>query len=126
MINRNRTPSKPVCYGLYLYFSDLSLRQTSERLASLVKRNHVSIRNWIQKYHPLKLSNPRMKISKYVVDETLIKVCSQYIWIWVTIESENREFSHQTYPKKETCLLGQDSWKTPCINGWWNLVSIGF
>ncbi|MDN5846319.1 MAG: hypothetical protein L0H53_08610 [Candidatus Nitrosocosmicus sp.] len=33
MINRNRTPSKHVCYGLYLYFSGLSSRQTSKRLA---------------------------------------------------------------------------------------------
>jgi putative transposase len=82
MINkRNRTSSKYVCYGLYLYFSGLSLRQASERLAFLVKRNDISIGNWIQQYHPQKLSYRRRKISEYVVDETLIKVGSQYIWI---------------------------------------------
>ena len=35
---------------LYFYFSGLSLRRTSERLACFIRRNHVSIWNWIQKY----------------------------------------------------------------------------
>ncbi|MDR4491502.1 MAG: hypothetical protein R2685_11470 [Candidatus Nitrosocosmicus sp.] len=43
----NRTPSEYICYGLYLYlylyFSGLSLRKTSERLSYCIKRNHVSI-----------------------------------------------------------------------------------
>ena len=88
---RNRTPSEYVCYGLYLYFSGLSLRRTSERLAFFIKRNHVSIWNWIQKYHPQKLSYRRKKIAEYVVDETLIKVGSEFIWLWVAIEPENRQ-----------------------------------
>ena len=107
MINRNRTPSKYVCYGLYLYFSGLSLRQTSERLAFLVKRNHVSIWNWIQKYHPQKLSYRRRKISEYVVDETLIKVGSQYIWIWVAIEPENREILALNISKERNMLMAE-------------------
>ena len=107
MINRNRTPSKYVCYGLYLYFSGLSLRQTSERLAFLVKRNHVSIWNWIQKYHPQKLSYRRRKISEYVVDETLIKVGSQYIWIWIAIEPENREILALNISKERNMLIAE-------------------
>ena len=107
MINRNRTPSKYVCYGLYLYFSGLSLRRTSERLAFLVKRNHVSIWNWIQKYHPQKLSYRRRKISEYVVDETLIKVGSQYIWIWVAIEPENREILALNISKERNMLIAE-------------------
>ncbi len=107
MINRNRTPSKYVCYGLYLYFSGLSLRQTSERLAFLVKRNHISIWNWIQKYHPQKLSYRRRKISEYVVDETLIKVGSQYIWIWIAIEPENREILALNISKERNMLIAE-------------------
>ena len=87
-------------------FSGVSLRQTSERLAFLVKRNHVSIWNWIQKYHPQKLSYRRRKISEYVVDETLIKVGSQYIWIWIAIEPKNRKILALFLlinPKKEIC-----------------------
>jgi hypothetical protein len=40
---RSRTPSKYIYYALYLYFSGLSLRKTSEHLLPFVKRNHVSI-----------------------------------------------------------------------------------
>ncbi len=38
---RSRTPSKYTYYALYLYFSGLSLRKTSEHLLPFVKRNHV-------------------------------------------------------------------------------------
>ena len=32
-----------------------------------------------------------MKIEDYVVDETLIKVGSELVWLWVAIEPENRQ-----------------------------------
>jgi hypothetical protein len=52
MNSRNRTPSEYIGYYglLYLYFSGLSMRRTAERISYFVKRNHVSIWNWIQKY----------------------------------------------------------------------------
>jgi len=74
VITRNKTPSKYVYYGLHLYFSGLSLRKASERLSQIYKRNHVSIWNWVQKYHPKKISSKKTKIMEYIVDETLIKV----------------------------------------------------
>src|SRR5215210_6018767 len=107
MINRNRTPSKYVCYGLYLYFSGLSLRRTSERLTFLVKRNHVSIWNWIQKYRPQKLSYCRRRILEYLVDETLIKVGSEYIWLWVAIEPENREILALNISKERNMFVAE-------------------
>jgi len=92
MNTRNRTPSEYIGYGLYLYFSGLSLRRASERLSScFVKRNHVSIWNWIQKYKPKKLSNKRKRIEEYIIDETIIKVGSDYIWLWIAVEPEDRE-----------------------------------
>ena len=39
-----------VYYALHLYASSLSLRKTAKHLSLLIKRNHVSIWNWIQKY----------------------------------------------------------------------------
>ena len=81
MITRNKTPSKYVSYGLHLYFSGLSLRKASERLSQLFKRNHVSIWNWIQKYKPLKIQAKKRKILEYIVDETLIKIGPENIWI---------------------------------------------
>ncbi len=62
----------------------------SERLTFLVKRNHVSTWNWIQKYKPQKVSIKRKKISEYVIDETQLKVGSDYIWLWVAIEPKNK------------------------------------
>ncbi len=92
MIYRNRTSSKYIGYGLYFYFSGLSLRKAVNRLSDcFIKRNHVSIWNWIQKYTPQKISSKKKKISEYVIDETIIKVGSEYVWVWVaTIEPENR------------------------------------
>jgi putative transposase len=94
MNTRNKTPSKYVFYGLHLYFSGLSLRKASERLSQLFKRNHVLLAkewNWIQKYKPLKIQAKKKKILEYMVDETLIKIGPEYIWIWVAIEPENKQ-----------------------------------
>jgi len=91
MITRNKTPSKYVFYGLHLYFSGLSLRRASERLSQLFKRNHVSIWNWIQKYKPQKMQSRRRKVLEYIVDETMLKVGSEYIWLWVAIEPGNKQ-----------------------------------
>ena len=94
MITRNKTPSKYIYYGLYLYFSGLSLRRAAERLSYIFKRNHVLLAkkwNWIQKYHPKRISSKRKRIAEYIIDETLIKVGSQYIWLWVAIEPRNRQ-----------------------------------
>jgi putative transposase len=86
IIRNSRTPSEYVWYGLYLYFSGLSLRRAPERLSYLIKRNHVSIWNWIQKYKPKRISTQRKKISEFVIDETLIEVGSESVWLWVAIE----------------------------------------
>jgi putative transposase len=80
------------CHGLYLYFSGLSLRRASERLSYLIKRNHVSIWNWIQRYKPEKIASKRKKIEAYIIDETIIiKVGSNYIWSWIAIEPTKQE-----------------------------------
>jgi putative transposase len=90
---RKRTPSEYICYGLYLYFSGLSLRRASERLSYLIKRNHVSIWNWIQRYKLQKIASKRKKIEAYTTDETIIiKVGSNYIWLlWIAIEPTTKE-----------------------------------
>jgi putative transposase len=79
---RSRTPSKYIYYALYLYFSGLSLRKTSEHLLPFVKRNHVSVWKWIQRYTPKKiLQMKRRKVQEFIVDETLLKVGNQYVWV---------------------------------------------
>jgi len=84
MTFRNRTPSKYIGYGLYLYFLDLSFRNAAAKALSflqIVKRSHVSIWKWIQKYKPKKISPHKKSISEYIIDETIIKVGSEYIWL---------------------------------------------
>lgn len=96
MNSRNRTHSEHIDYGLYFYFSGLSLRKAADRLSDcFIKRNHVSIWNWIQKYKPKKTSSKKKNISEYVIDETVIKVGSEYIWIWVAIEPESKEILNE-------------------------------
>ena len=107
MITRNKTPSKYVYYGLYLYFSGLSLRRAAERLSYIFKRNHVSIWNWIQKYHPKKISSKRKRIAEYIIDETLIKVGSQYIWLWVAIEPKNKQILALNISKERNMLIAE-------------------
>ena len=108
MDSRNRTPSEYIEYGLYLYFSGLSLRMASERLAFLVNRNHVSIWNWIQKYRPQKVSIKRKRISEYVIDETQLKVGSENIWLWVAIEPKNKRILALSISKERNMFVAKD------------------
>jgi putative transposase len=110
MNSRSRTPSEYVGYYglLYLYFSGLSLRRTAERISCFVKRNHVSIWNWIQKYNPRKISFKQRKISGYIiVDETLVKVGSEFIWLWVAIESKTKRILALNISKERNMLVAE-------------------
>jgi hypothetical protein len=132
VITRNRTPLRHVCYGLYLYFSALSLGRASERLYYFFKRSHVSVWNWMQKYKPQRISYSRRKITGYIVDETLIKAGSEHIWLWVAIEPKDKEILALTIQrKKHVCCgaiysrFGSNLWRALSINRWRNLVPTG-
>jgi putative transposase len=88
-----------------LYFSGLSLRRTSERLSCFIKGNHVSIWNWIQKYKPKKVISKRKKIAEFIIDETTIKVGSEFIWLWVAIEPWNKIILGFDISKERNILL---------------------
>ena len=105
MNTRNRTPSEYVYYGLYLYFSGLSLRRVSERLSYFINRNHVSIWNWVQKYHPKKISSRKRKIVEYIVDETMLKVGPEYIWLWVAIDVKSKEILALSISKERNMFV---------------------
>jgi putative transposase len=86
-----RASSKYIYYVLQLYSSGLSLRETSKRLLLFIKRNHVSIWNWIQKYKPSrKMLQRKRRIAEFIVDETLFKVRNEYVWVWVAIDSTDK------------------------------------
>jgi len=105
--SRNRTPSEYIGYALYFYFSGLSLRRTSERLACFIRRNHVSIWNWIQKYKPQRISSKKKNIEEYVLDETIIKAGSEYIWLWVAIEPKNKEILGISISKERNMFVAE-------------------
>ena len=90
LLKRDRTPLEYIYYALKLYFSGLSLRKTSQRLLPLIKRNHVSIWNWIQRYKPKKIMERRKRIVEFIIDETLIKVGNEYAWLWIAVEPVNK------------------------------------
>ena len=107
---RNRTPSEHIGYSLYLYFLGLSTRNVARALSFLhiVKRSHVAIWNWIQKFHPKNVSLPqRNKISEYIVDETLIKVGSKFTWLWVAIEPEKGQILAQNITQDRNMLIAE-------------------
>ncbi len=80
---RKRTEPEDIIYSLHLYFNGLSLRNTSKAISRFVQRSHSAIRDWIQKYKPERLFHSKTEISKFIVDETQIKVGLEYIWLWV-------------------------------------------
>ena len=94
-------------YAIHLYFLGLSLRNTSKALSRFVKRSHTAIRDWIQKYQPEELLSKRKKIDEYIIDETLIKVGSEYIWLWVAIEPENSQILALSISKERNMLIAE-------------------
>ncbi len=78
-IKRNRTHSKYIDYGLYLYFLGLSYRNTSKAVSQFVKRCHVAVWKWIQRYKPENIARKRKGISEFIIDETLVKIGSIYV-----------------------------------------------
>ncbi|MGN6560258.1 MAG: DDE-type integrase/transposase/recombinase [Candidatus Nitrosocosmicus sp.] len=104
---RSRTKIKDIVYALHLYFDGLSLRKTSIALSRFVNRSHTAIRDWIQKYKPKKLSYLRKKIDEYIIDETLIKVGSEYFWLWIIIEPKDNEILSITISKERSMLVAE-------------------
>ena len=88
---RSRTKLKDIVYAIHPYFNGLSYRNTSKALLRFFKKSHTAIRDhWIQKYKPKKLSYLIKKVEKHIIDETLIKVGSGYIWLWIAIDTETK------------------------------------
>ncbi len=110
MINkRNRTPLSDIGYGLYLYFLGLSTRNVAKALSFLhiIKRSHVAIWNWIQKHTPQRILTKRNKILEFIVDETQLKVGSEYIWLWVAIEPKNKEILALSISKERNMFVAE-------------------
>jgi putative transposase len=102
-----RTKPKDIAYGLYLYFLGLSYRSTAKALSRFVHRSRVSIWKLIQKYRPKRVSIKRRKIKEFIVDETLIKIGSEFIWLWIAIEPKDKEILSISLSKERNMLLAE-------------------
>ena len=104
---RKRTEPEDIAYSLYLYFPGLSLRNTSKAVSRFVKRNHTAIREGIQKYKPEMLSSRKIRITEFIIDETIIKVGSEYIWLCIAIENDNREILQISISKERNMFVAE-------------------
>jgi putative transposase len=95
-MKRNRTCPAVIAYGLYLYFSSRSYRCASKCLEPLVKRSHVAIWKWIQKYSDCAdiFQTNKRAVKEIFVDETLLRIDGQDYWLWIAYE-----------PHLNTCLM---------------------
>ena len=87
-MNRTRTHPAIVRYAIYLYFNYRSFRLAARCLSSIIKRSHVSIWKWVQKYSGLadRLSVNKCAVKKTFVDETLLQIDGQDYWLWIAYE----------------------------------------
>ena len=46
-------------------------------------------------------------ISEFIIDETLVKVGPEYIWLWVTIEPESRQILALTISKERNMFVAE-------------------
>ena len=107
---RNRTPSEHIGYGLYLYFLGLSLRNVVRALSFLhiVKRSHVAIWNWIQKFRvQMTSSTGRTNIQEFIVDETPVKAGSEFVWLWIAIEPEKGQILAQSMSQERNMFVAE-------------------
>jgi putative transposase len=83
------------------------LRNTSKALSGFVQRSHTAIRDWIQKYKPERLSYRKIMVSKFIIDETQLKVGSEYIWLWVAIDPKDKEILSISISKERNMFVAE-------------------
>ncbi len=53
------------------------------------------------------MRSTRRKVQEYIVDETLLKIGSEYIWLWVAIEPENRQILALNISKERNMFVAE-------------------
>jgi len=88
---RERTPVAVVLYGLYVYFSGLSLGGVSKALEHVFPRSHTAVSLWIQLFSYLASYFRVGSVDRIVVDETWLKVGCDVMWLWLAVELYRRK-----------------------------------
>jgi putative transposase len=76
-------------------------------VSRFVRRNHTAIGDWIQRYKPEMLSSRKISVTEFIIDETIIKVGSEYIWLWIAIENDNREILQISISKERNMFVAE-------------------
>jgi putative transposase len=53
------------------------------------------------------ISMKRTQIAEYIIDETIIKVGSEYIWLWVAIEPKDKEILEISVSKERNMFVAE-------------------
>ena len=53
------------------------------------------------------LSSRKIRITEFIIDETIIKVGSEYIWLWIAIENDNREILQISISKERNMFVAE-------------------
>jgi len=61
----------------------------------------------MQKYKPEKISSKRKKINQFIIDETLLKINSKFVWLWVAIEPIHRQILKADISFDRTMLVAE-------------------
>jgi putative transposase len=76
----------------------------------------------------------KTKIFEFIVDETIIKVGSEYIWLWIAIENDNRDILQISTSKERNMFVAEHfilnlvkryGEYTSSFNRWKYMVSTG-
>jgi transposase-like protein len=76
-------------YGVYLYFCCTGLIRASHALEPFIKRSHVAIWKWIQKFALIadRFKIEKEKVNCIIVDEVCIRIKGMEAWIWIAVET---------------------------------------
>jgi putative transposase len=73
----------------------------------IVKRSHVAVWNWIQKYKPQRMPSKRKMVSQFIIDETQIKVGSELLWLWIAIEPKAQAILRTKISKERNMFVAE-------------------
>ena len=91
-------------YGLYLYFLGLSFRNVSRAIEPFVRRSHVAVWEWVQKFNPKQIY-PCKRVSAFLIDETMIQIGDTKAWLWVSVEPVHRVVLDGVYISRHRNIL---------------------
>jgi uncharacterized membrane protein len=105
-------------FMLVIVLSRQSYRNTSKALTQFVKRSHVAVWKWIQRYKSKKIARKRKIISGLMIDDTIVKIGSNYMWIWVAIELKSREILALNISKERNMLIAERERERDLFHVW--------